>query len=74
MRWDGFQQQRSFIGDFILRNVLKVRLRPDLVNVSPSGLLALTEAGPSAPLVSLSLFGRAFQRDPGPPDQFCPAL
>ena len=65
---------REIIGDFMIRHVLKVRLRPDLVNVSPSGLLALTDAGPTAPLVSLSLFGRAFHRDPGPPDQFCPAL
>ena len=47
-------------------------LLPELVQVGANGLLSLTENFPVPPLLSMSLFGRDYSRDPPGPGQFCP--
>jgi len=51
-----------------------IRLHPNLMNVSIDGVLSLVEeAIQTETLVSMSLFGRDYSKDPAYPDQFCPS-
>ena len=52
----------------------EVTLQPELVLITPDGVLSLREKVEPLPLVSLSLFGRRYAEDADIPDNFCPAL
>ena len=51
----------------------EVTLQPELVSISPDGILSLTENDENIPLVSMSLFGRRFELDADQPNNFCPS-
>ena len=48
-----------------------VSLQPHLVNITSDGVLSLVE-GAEVGLVSMSLFGRTYQKDADWPQNFCP--
>ena len=50
----------------------EVTLRPELVLITPDGVLSIREKFELQPLVSLSLFGRRYEDDADLPDNFCP--
>ena len=50
----------------------EVTLRPELVLITPDGVMSIREKFETLPLVSLSLFGRRYEDDANMPDNFCP--
>jgi len=52
----------------------EVTLRPELVLITPDGVLSIREKFEPISLVSFSLFGRRYEDDADMPDNFCPVV